>query len=252
MASPFLSVVIPAYNESLRLPHTLGRCVAFLESWNETWEIVVVDDGSSDDTAAVVERWHARDERIRVLRLAHGGKGAAVRAGMLEAIGRWRFFADADLSMDLSELPRFFEHPADVAIASREAPGAQRIGEPMTRHLVGRLFNLCVRALVVPGIQDTQCGYKLFTASAARTLFGASQVDGFAFDVELLFLALRAGLRVREVPIVWRHIPGSRVRMQTGVAAFGQLLDIRRNSILGRYDDMPAEEAIPPARRADL
>jgi len=252
MASPFLSIVIPAFNESLRLPQTLGRCLAFLEGWNETWEIVVADDGSTDDTASIVEEWHARDERIRLLRLAHGGKGSAVRAGMLEASGRWRFFADADLSMDLSELPKFFEEPVDVAIASREAPGAQRLGEPMTRHLIGRLFNLCVRALVVPGIQDTQCGYKLFTSSAARTLFSASQVDGFAFDVELLFLALRAGLRVREVPVVWRHTPGSHVRMKTGLAAFGQLLEIRRNSILGRYDDMPAEEVIPPARGADL
>jgi len=250
MTPPFLSVVVPAYNESLRLPHTLGRCVAFLENWNETWEIVVVDDGSSDDTVQVVERWHARDQRIRLLRAAHGGKGSAVRAGMLNATGRWRLFADADLSMDLSELPKFFAHPVDVAIASREAEGAERIGEPFARHLVGRLFNLCVRALVVPGVHDTQCGYKLFTETATRTLFSASRIDGFAFDVELIFLARRAGLRVREVPIVWRHKPGSRVRMQTGLAAFRQLLEIRRNALFGRYDGVPAEQEIPPARRA--
>ncbi len=242
MASPFLSVVVPAYNEALRLPHTLGRCVAFLESWNETWEIIVVDDGSSDDTAAIVERLHGRDERIRLLRADHGGKGSAVRTGMLSAQGRWRLFADADLSMDLSELPKFFEQPTDVAIASREAAGAERIGEPLTRHLVGRLFNLCVRALVVPGIHDTQCGYKLFTDSATRTLFSASRVDGFAFDVELIFLARRAGLRIREVPIVWRHKPGTRVKMQTGLAAFRQLLQIRRHALVGDYDNLLAPD----------
>ncbi len=249
MAPPFLSVVIPAYNESLRLPHTLDRCVTFLESWNNTWEIVVVDDGSVDDTASVVEGFHARDPRIRLLHANHGGKGSAVRAGMLNAAGRWRLFADADLSMDLSELPKFFEQPADVAIASREAPGAARIGEPFGRHLVGRLFNLAVRALVVPGVHDTQCGYKLFSDASARALFRASRINGFAFDVELIFLARRAGLCVREIPIVWRHKPGSRVRMQTGLAAFRQLLEIRRNALLGRYDDvnelgeLPAEAA---------
>jgi len=238
MATPFLSVVIPAYNESLRLPHTLGRCVAFLEGFHETWEIVVVDDGSTDDTASVVDACHSRDDRIRLVRSAHAGKGSAVRAGMLNATGRWRLFADADLSMDLSELPKFFEPPADVAIASREARGAKRIGEPFVRHLIGRLFNLCVRTLVVPGIHDTQCGYKLFTESATQALFRTSRVDGFAFDVELIFLARRAGLRVREVPIVWRHRPGSRVRMQTGLAAFRQLLEIRRNARVGRYDGL--------------
>jgi|CXWL01.1.fsa_nt_gi dolichyl-phosphate beta-glucosyltransferase len=252
MAAPFLSIVIPVYNESLRLPHTLARCVVFLEGWSETWEIVVVDDGSTDDTASVVERWQARDERIRLLRAPHGGKGSAVRAGMRHASGRWRFFADADLSMDLSELPKFFEHPVDVAIASREAAGAKRIGEPLARHLIGRLFNLCVRVLVVPGIQDTQCGYKLFTEAAARRLFSTSHVDGFAFDVELLFLARRAGLRVREVPIVWRHTPGSRVRVQTGMAAFRQLLAIRSHAFLGRYDAKPGEEVVSPVRRAGL
>jgi len=252
MTPPFLSVVIPAYNESLRLPHTLGRCMAFLEGWGETWEVIVVDDGSTDDTAAIVERLHARDVRVRLLRTEHGGKGRAVRTGMLEASGRWRLFADADLSVDLSELPKFFDVPVDVAIASREAPGAQRIDEPLTRHLVGRVFNWCVRLLVVPGIQDTQCGHKIFTAAATRALFPLSRIDGFALDVELLFLARRAGLRIREVPVIWRHKAGTRVRMQSGLSAFRQLLQIRRNALLGLYERQPAEETLPPVRRAGL
>lgn len=249
MAPPFLSIVIPAYNESLRLPHTLGRCVAFLDAWGETWEILVVDDGSTDDTAAIVERHHARDARIRLLRGAHGGKGAAVRRGMLNANGRWRLFADADLSVDVSDLPKFFAAPADVAIASREAPGAQRLDEPFARHLIGRIFNYCVRLLVVPGVQDTQCGFKVFSAAAADALFPATRIDGFAFDVELLFLARRSGLRIREVPIVFRHVRGSRVQLQSGLAAFRQLLAIRWNALLGRYHPRLDEEASSPARK---
>jgi dolichyl-phosphate beta-glucosyltransferase len=155
---------------------------------------------------------------------------------MLAARGQWRFFADADLSMDLDLLPRFFKHRTDVAIASREAPGARRIGEPLARHLIGRLFNLGVRIVAVPGIHDTQCGYKLFSAEATERLFTTGRLNGFAFDVELLFLARRAGLRVREVPITWYHRKGSRVRFGTGLSAFLQILQIRWNDLLGRYD----------------
>jgi glycosyltransferase involved in cell wall biosynthesis len=221
-----LSVVIPAYNESRRLPGTLDRVAGHLSAYPDSWEIVVADDGSTDDSAAIVERYSASEPRIRLLRCPHGGKGSAVRAGMLAAAGRWRLFVDADLPVDLAELPRFLEVPTDVAIGSREAPGARRIGEPRTRHLMGRTFNMCAQLLLVPGINDTQCGCKLFSASAARQLFTESSVDGFAFDVELLFLARRAGFTVREVPLTWHYRPGSRVRLSTGLKAFGQLLTI--------------------------
>lgn len=230
-----LSVVIPAYNESGRLPDTLGRCRDWLQSSVASWEIIVVDDGSADDTRAMAERVAAGDPRVRVIAAAHGGKGAAVRRGMLATRGRWCFFADADLSMDLNELPRFFAAEGDVIIASREAPGAQRVGEPWSRHLIGRIFNLIVRMLAVPGVQDTQCGYKMFSAEAVRQLFPLTRLNGFAFDVELLYLARRAGLRIQEVPITWRYRPGSRVRVQTGLAAFLQILEIRWNDLLGRY-----------------
>jgi dolichyl-phosphate beta-glucosyltransferase len=228
--------VIPAYNESARLLDTLQRCSARLDALVPSWEILVVDDGSVDDTRQIVERVTERDARVRLIAAPHGGKGAAVRRGMLEARGRWRFFADADLSVDLDQLPRFLAAGSDVTIASREAPGARRVAEPSSRHLIGRIFNLLVRTIAVPDIHDTQCGYKLFSARAARHLFPAGRLNGFAFDVELLYLAQRAGFSIREVPVTWHYRPGSQVRVRTGVLAFLQVLAIRWNGLLGRYD----------------
>ncbi|MBI4485348.1 MAG: glycosyltransferase family 2 protein [Acidobacteria bacterium] len=236
MDKPILSVVIPAYNESKRLLDTLQRCTARLQDITPSWEIIVVDDGSEDDTRAIAGGVAERDARVRLIAAAHAGKGAAVRRGMLAARGRWCFFADADLSMDLNQLPRFLATDADVIIASREAPGATRVGEPWSRHLIGRVFNLFVRLVAVPGIRDTQCGYKLFSAQAVERLFPAARLNGFAFDVELLYLARRAGLRIREVPIMWLYQTGSRVRLRSGVAAFVEILEIRWNDLLGRYD----------------
>jgi len=230
-----LSVVIPAFNESGRLLDTLQRCRDWLHSSVPSWEIIVVDDGSADETRAIASDLAAREPRIRLIAASHSGKGAAVRRGMLAARGRWCLFADADLSMDLNQLPRFFASDGDVIIASREAAGAVRVGEPWLRHVAGRAFNLLVRLAAVPGVHDTQCGYKMFSADAVRQLFPVTRQNGFAFDVELLFLARRAGLRIREVPITWTYRPGSRVRLRTGVAAFGQILAIRWNGLLGRY-----------------
>lgn len=236
MDTPHLSVVIPAYNESGRLLDTLERCRARLEECVPSWEIIVADDGSQDDTRDIVARMAERDARVRLVAGAHGGKGSAVRRGMLAARAHWCFFADADLSMDLDQLPRFFASDADVTIASREAPGARRIGEPWSRHVIGRVFNLIVRLVAVPGVHDTQCGYKLFSARAVQQLFPIARLNGFAFDVELLYLARRAGLRIREVPVTWSYRPGSRVRVRTGLLAFLQILEIRWNDLLGRYD----------------
>ena len=235
MDTPHLSVIIPAYNESQRLQGTLERCQVRLDACVPSWEIIVADDGSEDDTRAIAEGVSAVEPRVRVLAAEHGGKGAAVRRGMLAARGRWRFFADADLSMDLDQLPHFLAQHADIMIASREAPGARRIGEPSSRHVIGRLFNLIVRLVALPGIHDTQCGYKLFSAAAVQQLFPAARVNGFAFDVELLYLARRAGFRIVEVPVTWSYRQGSRMRLGTGLMAFAQILQIRWNDLLGRY-----------------
>ena len=239
---PFVSVVIPAYNEEGRLGATLTAWRAHLNVWAVSWEIVVVDDGSIDATSEVVEMHAARDRRIHLVQTAHAGKGAALRHGMLTATGHWRFMADADLSMKPAEIDRFFAsrsaESVDVAVGSREATGAQRVGEPLSRHLIGRAYNWLVRLLVVPGIQDTQCGYKLFTAQAAEAVFSTQRLDGFGVDVELLFLATKMGYSVGEVPLTWHYDADSRVNLFNGANAFMDILRVRVNDRLGRYESV--------------
>jgi dolichyl-phosphate beta-glucosyltransferase len=240
-ASPIdLSVIVPAYNEAARLGASLAELRAFLAAGSWAWEVRVVDDGSTDGTGAVVEAAAAEEPRILLQREPHRGKGGAVRAGLLAARGRYRFICDADLSMPVHELPRFLP-PAlggtDVAIGSREGAGARRVGEPLTRHLAGRAFNTLVRWLLVPGIQDTQCGFKMFTAGAVEAVFPHVTVDGWAFDLEALVIARRRGLHIREVPIEWHYRDASQVRMlRDGVDMLRELLRIRARARRGAYD----------------
>jgi dolichyl-phosphate beta-glucosyltransferase len=209
-----LSIVIPAFNEELRLPGTLAQLTGFLSTQGWEWEIRVVDDGSTDGTARLVESRSREDPRIVLQKEPHRGKGGAVRAGMLGAAGRFRFLCDADLSMPASELPRFLPplmRDADVAIGSREGAGARRVGEPWRRHLTGRAFNWAIQAIAIRGIKDTQCGFKMFTAEAAERVFSNATLDGWAFDVEALAIARALGYRIVEVPIEWHHRPESQV-----------------------------------------
>lgn len=209
----FLSIVIPAFNEERRLPATLDRLAKFLGGQPWTWEIRIVDDGSTDGTARVAEEALRVMPGIVVQREPHRGKGAAVRAGLLAAQGQYRFMCDADLSMPPEELPRFLPplEASDVAIGSREGSGARRVGEPFRRHLTGRCFNYVIQLLAVPGISDTQCGFKMFTADSVRAIFPHATLDGWAFDVEVLCIARALGLRVVEVPIEWHHRDESQV-----------------------------------------
>lgn len=226
-----ISVVIPAYNEAGRLPATLDQIVAYLQQTPWHWTVRVVDDGSSDETARVVERYRERDARVTVQREPHGGKGAAVKAGLLAAGGDYRFICDADLSMPIRELARFLPPlltGADVAIGTREGAGARRVGEPTRRHLVGRAFNYLVQRLLLPGLNDTQCGFKMFTAAAVERIFHDVTVDGWSFDIEALYLARRRGLRIVEVPIEWHYRAESRLNvLRDGPAMFVDLLRIR-------------------------
>jgi dolichyl-phosphate beta-glucosyltransferase len=236
---PMLSVVIPAFNEEARLAATLDAWRGYLERRAVSWEIVVVDDGSQDGTREIVAVVAAADPRVRLLARPHAGKGAAVRTGMLSALGEWRFMADADMSMRPQEFDRFFDAAGQprfaVAVGSREGVGARRVAEPMYRHLIGRTYNWLVRLMAISGINDTQCGYKLFTRSAAEALFTRQKLDGFGFDVEVLFLARRLGYGIGEVAITWHYDPDSRVSFKKGLDAFVDIVRVRINAWLGRY-----------------
>jgi dolichyl-phosphate beta-glucosyltransferase len=227
-AAPFLSVVIPAYNEARRLGPTLEAVSAYLAGTPH--EILVVDDGSRDETSAVA----GRVAGVRVLRLeTNRGKGAAVRHGMLEARGEWVLMSDADLSTPIDEYDRLKEHlkaGADIAIGSRGLRQAEiEVSQPFYRVFMGKTFNLLVQALLLPGIWDTQCGFKLFSRSAARAVFERVGLSGFGFDVEAVYIAKRLGLRVDEVPVRWRNDPDTRVNAwRDSLRTFRELWGIRR------------------------
>ncbi len=239
MPAPFLSIVVPAYNEEDCIDQTITEIVVELSRLGHPWEVLVVDDGSSDRTREIVSLRERAEPRVRLIAAPHLGKGGAVRRGMIEAAGEWRFLADADLSMPIHELSRFLPGPgvpqADILIGSREADGSERIEEPWHRHLLGRVFNVAAKALVVGGLSDTQCGYKLFSAEAASALFPLQRLDGFGFDCEILFLASRAGFSVREVPVTWTYRASTKVTALAGGAGFVDLVRVRWNQILGRY-----------------
>lgn len=225
-ASPSLSLIIPAYNEAARIEATVREAVAWLRAQPFETELIVVDDGSDDDTARIAASALADFMAGRVMRIAHGGKAAAVRAGMLASRHDQIAFSDADLATPLAllnDLRAALDAGSDIAIGSREGAGARRIGEPMYRHVMGRVFNMLVRLLLVPEIHDTQCGFKLFRAGVARELFQRSRLypEGTravvgprvtAFDVELLAIARMRGYRVAAVPVVWTYGEGSKVR----------------------------------------
>ena len=211
-----LSVVIPAYNEAGRIGPTLDRLIATLAALPLVWEILVADDGTADDTAAIVAATTTRQPRVRCLRLPHRGKGATLRDGLLAAHGARRFLCDADLAMPPAQITQFLAvvpSHCDIAIGSREGAGAVRIGEPLHRHLLGRVFNTLVRAMVLPGIQDTQCGFKMFTAEAVEAVLPTTSIEGWSFDVELLASAIAQGWRIRAVPIEWHYGEASKLRV---------------------------------------
>ena len=238
--SPLLTIVIPAYNEERRLPTTLPRVVAFAEAQDYPVEVLVVDNASTDHTPEIARHIAAEHTIVSLLYQPLRGKGAAVRKGMLEGRGEYLFICDADLAMPIEEVSKFLPPTLSnyaVAIASREARGAVRHNEPWYRHLMGRVFNLLVRLLAVPGIQDTQCGFKCFHREAARDIFTTQIVDGWAFDVEILYIARRRGYRIVEVPIHWYYGQGSRVSpIRDSIKMVMEVLRIRRNGRAGRYD----------------
>ena len=224
-----LSIVVPAYNEVLRLPRTLEGMREYLDASDEEYEVIVVDDGSSDGTAARAEQYGQAWPELTVLRLPlNAGKGAAVRAGMLRARGEHRAFTDADLSAPLDELPRLRARlvgDCHIAIGSRGLPDSDiQIHQPWRREFAGRTYNRLLRLLVLPGIRDSQCGLKAFTDIAAVTCFTPLHTMRFGFDAEVLVRARRKGWSIAEVPVRWRHVEESRV--SGGRDAARMLLDL--------------------------
>ncbi|MGB4704912.1 MAG: dolichyl-phosphate beta-glucosyltransferase [Candidatus Saccharicenans sp.] len=231
---PYLSIVIPAFNEEKRIGFTLFLIKDYLESRKIEAEVILVDDGSQDRTAEVAREVMADYPRFRLIQLpVNRGKGAAVRTGMLEASGELILFTDADLSTPIEEMEKLLPLAREgyqVVIGSRALPGSEiKKRQGWLRERMGKFFNLLVRLLVLRGFRDTQCGFKLFQREAARNVFSRLQTDGFAFDVEALVLALSAGYRVAEVPVVWINHPESRVRLfRSSLKMFCELLKIRQ------------------------
>ena len=234
-----LSIVIPALNEETRLPRAVSGLRGYLDSTPVSAEVVIVENGSSDATLQIASDAAQADERFRAIQLPHRGKGRAIREGVAARAGKNIVLCDADFSMPVEEVSTLLhavQNGADVAIGSREVAGARRIGEPAHRHLMGRVFNWLVRAIAVPGIEDTQCGFKAFRGQVARELFRQQRIDGWAFDVEVLFLAARRGYSIREVPITWRYDPSSRVSpVRDTIAMMRELIAIRFNAMRGVY-----------------
>ena len=239
MAKPYLSIIIPAHNEEARLPSTLDQVAAFLTAQTYQVEVLVVENGSQDRTLEIAQSYAARLPNLCVLRLDERGKGRAVRHGMLQASGEYLFMCDADLSMPIEQVNQFIPpslNDFDIAIASREAPGAVRYDEPAYRHIVGRIFNTMIRLVALPGLNDTQCGFKCFRAPVAREIFALQQLPGWSFDVEVLFIARQRGYRIVELPVPWYFNPESKVRVINDSMRMAlDLLTIRLNALRGVY-----------------
>lgn len=248
--NPLLSLIIPAYNEGARLPQTLPLVAEFVAAQPFGVEVIIVNNNSRDNTGEIAQSFAQTYPYMRVLNEQQQGKGAAVRTGLLAAVGDYLFMADADFSMPVEEIAKFLPPQLsgyDIAIGSREAPGAVRYNEPHYRHLMGRVFNYYVKLMAIPGLEDTQCGFKCFRRDVALDVLSYQTIDGWAFDVELLYIALRRGYRIVEVPVHWYFRSNSRVSpIRDTIDMVREVLRIRWNSWNGRYDPPSHTEAIAP------
>jgi len=233
---PAVSIVVPVFNEEKNIAETLRRITAFFSLKNFAWEVLVSDDGSTDGTAGAVRKFASENPRYSIRLVSSSpnhGKGFTVRQGVLAASGRYILFTDADLSAPIKEtdkLIKALEGGADVSIGSRGVRAKDcDVQQSFKRRFSGRVFNRLVRMFVLPDVRDSQCGFKCFTRESARMLFSAQKLDGFCFDVEVLFLAKRAGLNVAEVPIMWSEGKESKIRLlRDSVRMFKDLLRIKK------------------------
>lgn len=233
MNQVFLSIVIPAYNEALRLGKTLDAITAFLKEQPYTSEIILSDDGSTDATVSIAEK-HLQGFEHKILSTPKNrGKGHAVRQGMLAASGEFVFFTDADLSTPIGEVERFLpllEKGEDLVIGSRTLSGSRiEVRQTLLREMMGKIFNLLARLCAFKEVRDSQCGFKGFRREAAIKIFKEQQLDGFSFDAEIIYLAQKSGMRLLEIPVVWRNSPQSRVCiLRDPLRMFLDILKIRK------------------------
>ena len=238
---PEISIIIPAYNEESRLPKYLDSILEYFANEDATYEILVVDDGSTDSTKSVVVRYTEQNPNIKLINLLKNcGKGYAVKTGMLKANGKLRLFTDADGATPIKELDKLKRHIDDgaaVVIASRAMKdNSCNVMAHFHRRIIGAVFNFIVQILTVKGIYDTQCGFKLFTESAAKSVFPLQQINGFGFDVELLFICHTKGYQIKEVPVNWTDIPKSKVKLfRDSWRMLNDVITIRFNYLRGTY-----------------
>lgn len=240
LSRPFLSIVIPAHNEEKRLPPSLAAIDDFLSRQDFTSEVIIVENGSHDRTFEVAQDYAKTHPYIHVIQADTRGKGLALKKGMLAAKGEWQFICDADLSMKIDDLVYFLPpniEGYDLIIASREAPGAERVGEPWYRHMMGRVNNIIIKIAALPDFEDTQCGFKMFKHSAAQDLFRVQKMHGIGFDVELLYVAKKRGYKIKEVPITWYYDPYSTMRLvDDSLNMLREIWEIRKNWRKGYYE----------------
>ena len=236
-----LSLVLPAYNEVVRLPPSLELIRRHLDAAGRPYEVLVVDDGSEDGTREMVEQVRSGWPQLQLIVFDQNlGKGAAVRAGMLQSVGQLRLFSDADLSTPIEELEKLWDQAARegarCAIGSR-ALDRSLIGthQPAFRENMGRVFNLLMRLETGLPFRDTQCGFKLFETAAAREIFSRQRINGFGFDVEVLYIAKHLGYRTLEVPVRWNDVAGTKVSMMLGAMGFLDPLKVRWDGLTGKY-----------------
>ena len=246
-----ISIVIPCYNEEERILSSLATIVSFMNSFNPSYEIVVVDDGSKDSSVSLIKNYISTRDNIYLVENPHKGKGFAVRTGTLMTEGKYILMTDADLATPIDEIKRLLvwveNNNYDIAIASREGLGASRSDEPFIRHLMGRVFNFLIKLIVGLFYNDTQCGFKLFKGDEARDIFSRLVLFGddarivkypkvTAFDVEDLVIAKNDGLKVKEVPVSWTYVPTKRVSaIRDSLIMLNEIFKIRKNDLFGRY-----------------
>lgn len=238
--TPELSVVVPVYNEENRIKHGLKEILKYLDGKKYSWELVIVDDGSSDQTITLARNILVKIKNARVLASQHVGKGGAIKKGVLNSKGKWVIFLDIDLATPMNQLEKFMDirEKFDIIIGSRKIKGARiLVHQPKFREAGGRIFTFLTNLLLTKDISDITCGFKLFRGQVAKKLFRQSLLTGWSFDAEVLFLAQKTGARIKEMPVSWRDDPQTRVNLlRDTVESFLGLIKIRLNQFQGKYD----------------